>query len=304
MKSRGRAEVIFFIVAVTAVLKYISHFVEGLPSLPCMSESHWIQAGPTRTATTLQWQTVCVSLFLQIRANCDPSHLKHVYCSMLSEKQEEYPYSVLKSHSHNFTKFSPNSSINFVTTSKMWAKSLRRRGLSVRAVSDPSVLKRDATNTELSFQKYVMKYAKVFQLSQDDFQELYGYLLKWDILRVCCGMQMSKHWRKQLERGTESERGSHEVCTKNIDIGAIERSYLQLNLTSSLKRNLVVADAVKPSNVDGDLDGTYCERYRSFVKTNPTGFNVGMNGTGRKFILKRKNNHKKYRKGKRKKSPV
>ena len=158
MKSRGGAEVFFFMVAIS-VLMYIAHFVEGLSSLPCISESHWIQAGPTRTATTLQWQAVCVSLFLQIRANCDPSHLKHVYCSMLSEKQEEHPYSVLKSHSRNFTKFSPKSSINFVTTSKMWAKSLRRRGLTVRVVSEPSVLKSEANYAELSFQKYVMKYA-------------------------------------------------------------------------------------------------------------------------------------------------
>ncbi|CAL6334109.1 unnamed protein product [Bathycoccus prasinos] len=161
----------------------------------------------------------------------------------------------------------------------MWAKSLSQQGL---------------LDSKLSFKKYVLKYANEFQLGPDDFQELYEYLLEWDILRVCCGMQMSKHWRKQLQMGTELKRGSTKVCRKNIDIGAVERSYLQLNLTSLLKSNLVVTDVLKPSNVDRDLDGTYCERYRSFVKTNPSaGFNVDMNNTSRKFRERRTNNHKK-----------
>lgn len=218
------------------------------------------------------------------------------------EKKQYYPYSVLKTHSRNFTKFSPNSALNFVTTSLMWAKSLSRRGLLVRILSEPSELKDGESNFELSFKKYVLKYANEFQLGPDDFQELYQYLLKWDILRVCCGMQMSKHWRKRLQMGTELEKGSTKVCRENIDIGAVERSFLQLNLTSLLKSNLVVTDVLRPSNVDGDLDGTYCERYRSFVKTYPSDFNVDMNNTSRKFRERRTNNHKKYRKGKSKKS--
>jgi len=162
--------------------------------------------------------------------------------------------------------------VSVLTTSVEWAENMTRNGLKVRHVSMPTQLLN--SDYKSMIREYAFNYANIFELSSDDTEELIQFLLRWDILRVCCGMQMSAKWRRVLERGRELQNGSNELCRGNIDIGAQELSFLSLTLTSQIKARQGLKEIPKPSNVDDELDGTYCERYRSFVKTKRSGHNV------------------------------
>ena len=122
------------------------------------------------------------------------------------------------------------------------------------------------------------RYAEMFELDAIDTEELISYLEYWDVLRMCCGMQMSRGWRQELERGTEIQFSAHQVCKKHIDIGVKERDFIKLPLTIQIAKIKLLSVIARPSLQDGVLDGNYCERYRDFVKSGRSAFNRGIDG--------------------------
>ena len=127
---------------------------------------------------------------------------------------------------------------------------------------------------EILITSYVLKYKKLFELSISDTEELIQYLMLWDIWHVCCGMQMSAHWRQNLESGTESHASALQLCKEYADIGFIESTFIALIWTAQILEKKAVAEMARPSTVDENLDGSYCKSYREFVKTKRSGMNV------------------------------
>jgi len=242
----------------------------------------WIEVGPPRTATTLQFQTLCLALFLRVRARCAPADLDHIQCKFIYKigsstfNVTHHPYAVVKTHElKSVTSLSIPVPCEIATTSMEWAKILGGAGQNVSIISEPSELH---TNSELGvgIRPYVRRYAEMFELDAIDTEELISYLEYWDVLRMCCGVQMSRRWRQELERGTEMQFSAHQVCKKHIDIGVKERDFIKLPLTIQIAKIKILSVIARPSLVDGVLDGNYCERYRAFVKSGRSAFNRGI----------------------------
>jgi len=250
--------------------------------------------GPPRTATTLQFQALCVALFLRVRARCSPAELDGVKCKYvggairkienISSYTELYPYTVLKTHTLDAISKLSKSDFTVATTSKVWQKYLGKSGVKVGVLSEPGELVN--SSHEILIRSYVLKYSKLFELSISDTEELIQYLMHWDVLRVCCGVQMSARWRRNLESGTESRASANiKLCNKYADIGLIENTFIGLNLTAQIIEKEAVAIMARPSNKDEKLDGSYCKNYRDFVKKKHSGMNIKMTDS---FQKKRK----------------
>lgn len=110
------------------------------------------------------------------------------------------------------------------------------------------------------------EYSKLLGLTQHEESILYEWLELWDILRVCCGMQMSKGWRAALQ----SDSPSHHRCSMyNIDV--VEKSLMHSKLYESMIGRVPTLGQV--SQVDGPLTGSYCSECSKNIRLKGLGFN-------------------------------
>ena len=124
-------------------------------------------------------------------------------------------------------------------------------------------------------------YVSKFDLSAVQATDVADYIRLWDILRVCCGAQMSKVYRAQLhslgnstytrrnatmhkhmhsqKKHKRVKRSPSDDCdTTQLD--DIERRLMQTNVYQSCAAGTDLLGKV--SLQDGYLDGTYCSRAR------------------------------------------
>ena len=93
-----------------------------------------------------------------------------------------------------------------------------------------------------------------FGLPQSEKQQMVEYFEKWEILRQCCGKQMSGKWRSDLYRlGKRKPR--HSLCTKH-DIDDVEQSFMSTDLYQLIDQYTNIRELNKPSLLDDDLNGT------------------------------------------------
>eukprot|EP00581_Thalassiosira_minuscula_P014696 CAMPEP_0183718552 /NCGR_PEP_ID=MMETSP0737-20130205/11777_1 /TAXON_ID=385413 /ORGANISM="Thalassiosira miniscula, Strain CCMP1093" /LENGTH=205 /DNA_ID=CAMNT_0025948129 /DNA_START=402 /DNA_END=1019 /DNA_ORIENTATION=- len=137
--------------------------------------------------------------------------------------------------------------------------SLEKEGFNVGLVQDLQTL------SEIGVKGMLYEYAAIFGVyhrrkSMTKFIEL------WDILRQCCGLQMSSSWRNQLLPSDQRNPAmkSHPICG-NTDIGTVERNFTGTHLYKLLDQFEHARMLITPSGVDGRLDGTYCSRYNAEV---------------------------------------
>ena len=114
----------------------------------------------------------------------------------------------------------------------------------------------------------VEAYAPVFGLSVAQADALRAYMALWMVLRRCCGAQMSQHWRRALHEGGPARGGAAECAA--LDLGAVEARLLATEVYRKYRR---VAAIRTVSDVDGDLDGSYCLRCAEQVQRHRLGFN-------------------------------
>lgn len=251
--------------------------------------------GPQRTATTFQYEVLCVSACLRWGAQsvtCDflgngglPKHTRY------------YPGSVLKTHTttHAMAIHQNHPNVALFTTLKA--------GDAIKRDSNPEVWKpysralSRAWGVEVHYvqlfeslglrgHNIVYDYQLPLNLTDTQADALAEFIKYWEILRRCCGAQMSSDYRHRLfdrypldpanawytpriPRGVEAWNESHiykphrsqsdpnfDSC-EIYDIGEVERALMRTNVfqaCSSLQqiRRISLADL--------DFDGRYCER--------------------------------------------
>ena len=119
-------------------------------------------------------------------------------------------------------------------------------------------------------------YTPALNLSPVQGAQLSRYINLWDILRMCCGAQMSTAYRETLwlkKTGGGGGGGgggapAHE-CERH-DLDAVEKEMLQTDVFTSCGQIDLIG---RLSDNDGRLTGSYCSEARKQTIQNELAFN-------------------------------
>jgi len=248
------------------------HSSASKPTFPI--KTHIVTQGRPRTATTLLFNMVSVSYFLHLITN-EPSKIQNVE---LSYWQRPKGYKILrrstarsatiiaKTHISLDNFLSDNTVVFSAASTKKEAATMRQTlendGHIVAFVQDMETLK------EGGVAGMVKEYVSGYGLSPKDEANLNEYFGNWEILRQCCGQQMSARWRNDMmpEQWKISRFETHPTCA-GYDIDDIEQSFMKTELYNLIEKYPSVQPLNKPSLNDGNLNGTYCSSYNYLVRT-------------------------------------
>lgn len=234
-------------------------------------KTHIVTQGKPRTATTLLFNMVAVSYFLYLVEN-DPAKIPDIELIYWQRpngykqlKQKKGPY-VVKAHI-DLDNFKSKNTVVFTTAvSKEEARKMERRltrqGHTVAFVQNMESIKEEGVAG------LVDEYVTGYGLSERDRTNLNEYFSNWEILRQCCGQQMSARWRNDMvpEKFKIDKFGSHPTCP-TYDIDVIEKAFMETELYSMINKYPSVQPLNKASLNDGYLNGTYCSSYNHLVRT-------------------------------------
>lgn len=133
------------------------------------------------------------------------------------------------------------------------------------------------TLSEIKATGFIELYAYFFDLPSRYLPMLREYYTLWEKLRVCCGLQMSKYWRYELNHSTWNQKlDPHPFCG-SLDIDAVEKAFINTTIFKMIEDNSRVVVGIRrinrPALIDDALDGSYCSRYNEAVRTKGLKFN-------------------------------
>jgi len=243
---------------------------------------HAITFGRTRTATTVQFNLVCVSLFLHV-LSFQPSLANNTICSYPGREfkyllQNDTVPQVIKTHAIPPKKLVLKSTWLFTTATDV-VDATTTKDL-IKNVFGPTqkigYVKGLVTLSELGIEGMTRRYANIFSLPTYQIEVMIDYFIHWDKLRICCGLQMSKYWRNELLRANSNtgnlSLNNVSLCY-NVVIDDVERQFMDTRLYNLISRYERMKWVNRPSLVDGPLTGKYCSGYNEEVMTNRVGFN-------------------------------
>ncbi|XP_053388931.1 uncharacterized protein LOC128551980 [Mercenaria mercenaria] len=211
-----------------------------------------LQYGRPRTASTLQFQILCILVAI---LHEHENNTVGCYFEPKLKKLHLDRYTVIKTHSLDLYRL-PSDSWIFMTSRnnqhKHDLKRIHNLNLTVPFIADLSM-------TKILGHSIVYKYQSIFRISDEQMNHVAEYFRYWDILRLCCGTQMSKNWRTYLINKTQ-DAYIQSQC-KNYNISEIETLVMKTHIFKTFTHDESIHDVIgKPSQVDGDLNGSYCQR--------------------------------------------
>ena len=252
---------------------------------------HAITYGGMRTASTLQFNAVCVSLFLHT-LSVRPSLANHTLCNFDYKHllQNANIPQVVKSHDKPPHNTLLNSTWLFATVkTKQQAKEKREQMKHEYNTPRIGYIQDLETLSEIGVDGIIREYANIFELLPGQIDIMMEYFNIWDKLRICCGLQMSNYWRNELLPTNSSKKDinmkNHSLCP-TLDIDATERQFMETRLYKLMDQYERMRYINRPSLVDGILNGTYCSRYNEEVRKTGVGFNKGGD---RRYFMEGKN---------------
>ena len=255
-----------------------------------------IQYGEPRTASTLQFQTLCAIALVLNKA--DPSR---VVCSFLpagptppgdlaGKAADQTTLHVVKTHSLPAEGF-PNNAWLFaseiddaVGADDPWQGAAQRMSHELNhEVKYAQVMSRLAERGS----GIASEYQSFFGLSDPQIEEVVTYLRYWDILRMCCGAQMDDGYRAELGGGAPADvragPGSYLMTVKpeschRYDIQAIERhavqtQVFQLAVTGGKGSAYLRSTSSLEADAGYELNGQYCKWFNKEVTCQKLDFN-------------------------------
>mmetsp|Transcript_23356 Transcript_23356/g.49002 ORF Transcript_23356/g.49002 Transcript_23356/m.49002 type:complete len:336 (-) Transcript_23356:192-1199(-) len=250
---------------------------------------HAISIGNPRSASTLQFNAVCVSLFLHI-LNFAPALANNTSCIFVGglkkfkKKEKQRSKSnpqVIKMHfKPNCTEvlndtwlFSTARDLSDGREEKSWLIDHCGTQERIGYIQDLETL------SEIGLDGILRKYGDVFSLEPHMMDAMIEYFDIWDKLRVCCGRQMSKYWRNDLLPTNSSLKDAtmkkHSLCPTLV-IDDVEKQFMETKLYKLLHLYENMRPINRPSMVDEVLTGKYCSEYNDAVKSRGIGFNQGL----------------------------
>lgn len=266
---------------------YHRHFLPQLQGASRAGAPVIVQYGEPRTGTTYQFQVLCASSCLR----WGPGETECKVCKDTATLGLDVPVADIASGTvckvHDISKareiVRKRPTVLFTTATE------RSDDPQVRA----AVLKRDWRAARRRLQQswglpidyvqlfgllgrrghtLVFDYAPLLNLTDDQADALATYVRYWEILRRCCGAQMSTDYRHRLwdvgDRPVSAynlpsnmitfrhvEDPAYDAC-EMYDIEQVERRYLE----TAVYRRCDIPLMSRLSDVDQPLDGTYCRR--------------------------------------------
>ncbi|XP_045194317.2 uncharacterized protein LOC123549938 [Mercenaria mercenaria] len=216
-----------------------------------------IQYGPPRTATTLQFQVLCLMMALQ-----HEDEITSVACN----RNLSYKYNVIKTHTiGKYLMRIPSNSWIFMTSGAHKRNILHGiRNIKDKQIRIVYVADIDLVSKRGHFIAY--EYQRFFGVSNDKMKIIVEYLRYWDILRLCCGKQMSADWRNHLspEPNYEWHHDPHSPtypACEMYNISQVEQLFINTYAFQKFAHiDSLVHVIGRPSNVDDKLNGQYCVR--------------------------------------------
>ena len=231
---------------------------------------HIVTYGPPRTATTLQTFAV-----------------RAIVCAARAERAivEKYHHprslDTFKAHvaEHpTWRRFATASDDSAAEASGSWKKTARglERDWNIAAGSLTYVQLTAAVG--IRDWKIVEDYRPFFDITDDEFSDVVRYVRAWDVLRRCCGPQMSADYRARLYNDTRyvPHRGPGSVdydSCEMYDVDAIERELVGLRLFKQCKELRTPGSTLQEGVAWAALDGTFCSRYKEAAIKTGAGFN-------------------------------
>ena len=178
-------------------------------------------------------------------------------------------------HASNFGAESDGTGIFITARTKeqgqKMADDLTKSGRIVSLIQDLETL------SEIKADGFLDLYADFFDLPSHYLPMLHDYYILWEKLRVCCGVQMSKYWRYELNASTWKKAldpHPHPFCG-SLDIDAVEKAFMNTTIFKMIEdsNNGGVGSILRPSLKDDALDGGYCSRYNKAVQAEGLEFN-------------------------------
>lgn len=236
-----------------------------------------VQWGAPRTATALQFQILCAIAFL-VRHDSSTA----VRCQYRGSGGSVPPpaanrYDVFKFHERPAMPTESTRERLWVIATGLdadWNTTVDQRdaieshlGWPVHLTQQPAELRRRG------WEHFATKYADAFRLTMPQREALVEYTRHWEVLRRCCGTQMSSSWRAALQ-GAAADGRAHACAAHDLD--AVEAALM----TTEVYRRFGARDKHLRSLSlrDGDLNGSYCRWANEQVGRRSLAFNADLSG--------------------------
>jgi hypothetical protein len=250
-----------------------------------------IQYGEPRTATTLQFQTLCaIALLLNdarpTRVNCSFMPALERGGGFLKDKAaDKSTLHVVKTHSVPPGGFPKDAWLftseidDTVSIDAPWQGAAERMshklGHRVKYVQVLSRLTGRGSGI-------ATEYKPFFGLADQQLVEVVTYLRYWDVLRMCCGAQMNDGYRAELisnapPNASETSKSEYPACDM-YRIQAVERQAVQsrvFRLARKGGRGLAYLRSTSSLEADAgyDLNGRYCDWFNRQTACQQLAFN-------------------------------
>jgi len=225
-----------------------------------------IQFGTPRTATTFEFQTLCA--VMSVLHTSEPKPVLCTFESELTYVENPEQFRVLKTH-QSVSDWPANmvddATWVFATTEGTHGAveiSAIKNKFDIEPKYVQSVQDLKDVGTKLTYD-----YQSVFNLSDQQIHDVYDYMSLWDVLRQCCGCQMSKHWRDVLLQKTNADDTSTGKMCASKDLDDVESRLMRTTVHG------VLGSTDKLSIVDLTLNGTYCSWFNRQVACKKLQFN-------------------------------
>lgn len=220
-----------------------------------------VQYGSPRTATTLQFRSLCAMMVLL--------HPGQVECTLGGNHRGWFTnapnktYKVIKTH--NF------GSIDFNNGGRFWLFITSNKAPDAAQIAKIMKVKPQYVQSLPLVRSegwgIVADYAKIFQSSEEQTKEFLNYMKSWSLLRQCCGAQQSKLHRSALWGDIPSSQCP--ACDgQNLD--AVESELVDTGIFQQMRKDHIVQDGMQP---DLYFNGSYCTWFNRQVACKHLGFN-------------------------------
>ena len=230
-----------------------------------------IQYGEPRTASTLQFQTLCAIVLLLNEA--EPSR---VNCSFLArgealdESASQHGLQVVKTHSVPNGGFPEHAWVftsvidDAVSFDDPWEDAAERMAHKLHhEVKYVQVLSRLTGRGS----GIATEYKSLFGLSDEKVEEVVAYLRYWDVLRMCCGAQMNDGYREELissarPNASETSKSEYPACDmykiQEVERQAVQSQVFRLARLGGNGTRYLRSTSSLEADAGYDLDGHYC----------------------------------------------
>ena len=238
-----------------------------------------IQVGEPRTGTTFQFNSLCLMAMMKYperKIFCGYEQGPNLTKRFRSLVSLGFATVVIKTHDIQSVLASSSVAVGIFRTKPMEEKLKLREKWRERKfqtweadgnfafIQDESELRRCGVGVVWNLQP-------VFDLPNAQMLEIQEHLRKWDVLRICCGKQMSNSWRQELIH-PPSGISPHQCAMYNISM--VEMALRETKVFKILEHH-GLEQMASPSVADALLTGHYCAQYERLVREKHVDLNVG-----------------------------